>query len=312
MNEVFVLEPVAAEAIALLAERVPVVALPQSREIPWVGRAAAVIVRAAGVTAAEIAAAAPTLKVIGKHGAGVDAIDLAAARAHGVRVVSTPDANSCSVAELTLGLTLALARRIPLADRRLRTGTPLSPAERIGTELTGKTFGVVGFGAIGRRVAALVRAAFDATVVAFDPGVASEVFADAGAIRVATLPELLARADVVTVHVPLLPATRGLIGAAELAAMKPGALLVNTARGGVIDETALHEALCAGRIGGAASDVFVAEPPSADHPLLGLPGFVATPHIGGTTTEALSRMGRDVAAGVLDVLEGRPPRFPVV
>lgn len=312
MNEVFILEPVAAEAIAMLEARVPVVALPRSREIPWVGRAAAVIVRAGRVTAAEIAAAAPTLKVIGKHGAGVDAIDLEAARAHGVRVVFTPDANSCSVAELTLGLALAVARRIPLADRSLRGGAPLSGAERIGTELTGKTFGIVGFGAIGRRMAALFRATFEGRLVAYDPVVAPEHFAAAGAARAATLPELLAAADVVTVHVPLLPATRGLIGAAELAQMKPTAILVNTARGGVVDEAALHAALRAGQIAGAASDVFVTEPPPPDHPLLGLPNFVGTPHVGGTTAEALLRMGRDVAAGVLDVLEGRPPRFPVV
>lgn len=312
MPEVFVLEMMNADAIATLASRVTVIKPPQSREVSWVGRASGVIVRAARITGAEIAAAAPTLKVIGKHGVGVDNIDLDAARAHGVRVVSTPGANATSVCEMTLALALALARRVPLADRGLRTGTALSDAERTGTELTGKTFGIIGFGAIGRGVAAMMRAAFGATVIGYDPLVPPEAFTAAGAVRATSLPELLASADVVTIHAPLVPATRNLIGAAEFKVMKPSALLVNAARGGIVDEDALAEALRTGRIAAAASDVFVQELPPAIHPLLALPNFIGTPHIAGTTAEALVRMGRDVVAGVLDVLEGREPKFPVV
>ena len=312
MPEVFVLELMNADAIATLASRVTVVKPPQTREVSWVGRAAGVIVRAAPITGAEIEAAAPTLKVIGKHGVGVDNIDLDAARKYGVRVVSTPGANAISVCEMTLGLALALARRVPLADRGLRAGTALPDAERVGTELTGKTFGIIGFGDIGRRVAATMRAAFGATVVAYDPVVAAEIFTANGATRADSLAELLACADIVTIHAPLVPATRNLIGAAEFKVMKPSALLVNAARGGIVDETALAEALRSGRIAAAASDVFVKEPPPADHPLLALPNFIGTPHIAGTTAEALVRMGREVVAGVLDVLEGRTPRFPVV
>ena len=168
MPEVFVLELMDANAIATLASRVTVVRPPQSREVSWIGRATGVIVRAAKITGADIAAAAPTLKVIGKHGVGVDNIDLEAAKAHGVRVVSTPGANATSVCEMTLALALALARRVPLADRQLRGGTTMSDAERTGAELTGKTFGIIGFGAIGRGVAAMMRAAFGATVIAFE------------------------------------------------------------------------------------------------------------------------------------------------
>lgn len=311
MSEVFVLDPICDEAVEALAARTRVVVPPQSRETSWIGRAAAVIIRTAVIDADAIAAAVPVLKVIGKHGSGVDSIDVKAAHRHGVTVVSTPEANAVSVVELTLGLALAAARRIPLADAGLRAGIALTPAQRIGTELSGKTIGIVGFGAIGRRVAALFRAAFGGPQIAYDPVVPAEVFAQAGVARADALTELLAAADLVTLHVPLVPATRGLIGTAELAAMRPEAILVNAARGGVVDEAALRDALASGRLAAAASDVFVTEPPPADHPLLALPSFVATPHIGGTTREAMIRMGRDVVAGVLDVLEERIPRYKI-
>jgi D-3-phosphoglycerate dehydrogenase / 2-oxoglutarate reductase len=222
------------------------------------------------------------LRVVARVGSGTDNVDLEAARRRGVRVAATPGANARSVAELTIGLLLALARHIVGHDREVRSG---SWSRRLGTELAGRRLGVVGYGAVGRQVAAIARAV-GMDVVATDPLVA-EAEAD---VPLVDLDTLLASSDAVTLHAPLDDHTRGMIGAAQLGRMRRHALLVNASRGGLVDEQALAEALAAGRIGGAAADAFEHEPP-AGSPLLELDSFVASPHAGGATVQAVTRAG---------------------
>jgi D-3-phosphoglycerate dehydrogenase / 2-oxoglutarate reductase len=220
------------------------------------------------------------LRVVVKYGSGTDNIDLPAANALGAKVSSTPAANARSVAELTLGLLVALARHIALHDRLVRHG---SWERRSGIELGGKRLGVVGYGAVGRETARLA-AAFGMEVLAHDP------FVEEADVELVDLETLLASADAVTLHVALDESTRGLIDAEALARMRPEALLVNTARGGIVDEAALAEALASGRLAGAALDVFDDEPP-AGSPLLALENVVLSPHAGAATTEATRRAG---------------------
>ena len=260
----------------------------------------ALVVRSATKVTAELLAAGTRLKVVGRAGIGVDNVDVKAATERGILVVNAPTANALSATEHTFALLLALARNVPAADAALRRGE-WERKKFVGVELQGKTLGVVGFGRIGQRVAARARA-FEMAVVAHDP------FLDAAAARrlgVELLPlaDLLARADVVTLHTPLTEQTRGLLGAEELAAMKPGALLVNCARGGVVDEAALLAALDAGPLAGAALDVFAVEPPS-DFALMRHPKVVATPHIGAQTREAQERIATETARMVLAALDG--------
>jgi D-3-phosphoglycerate dehydrogenase len=217
------------------------------------------------------------LEVVVKYGTGMDNIDIESARVRGVRVESTAGANSRSVAELTLGLMLALARNIAGHDRGVRSG---SWARQTGVELEGKRLGLVGFGSVGREVARIARA-LGMEIMVHDP------YVDAGTEH-SSLREVLSTSDVVSLHLPLNDETRGVIGGDELSAMKAGAILVNTARGGLVDEEALAKALETGRLGGAAFDVFSTEPPG-DSPLLHLENFIASPHAGAATYEAIRR-----------------------
>jgi D-3-phosphoglycerate dehydrogenase len=219
------------------------------------------------------------IRVVVKYGSGLDNIDLEATSAREVTVVATAEANARSVAELTIALMLALARHVVAHDRLVRSG---SWARRPGIELEGKRLGLVGYGAIGRTVAELAKG-LGLTVVAHDTAL------DGADVELMELDELLASSDVVSLHLPLDKRTRGLLGARELGLMRPGALLVNTARGGLVDEQALADALRSGTLAGAAFDVFVEEPLPADSPLLQLESFVASPHAGAATTEAARR-----------------------
>jgi D-3-phosphoglycerate dehydrogenase / 2-oxoglutarate reductase len=230
------------------------------------------------------------LQVVVRLGSGTDNVDLEAARRRGVRVATTPAANARSVAELAIGLLLALARHLILHDRNVRSG---SWTRHTGVELAGRRLGVVGYGAVGRQVAGIARA-LGMEVVATDPMVRE---AD---VPLVDLETLLASSDAVTLHAPLTDDTRGMIGAAQLNRMRPHALLVNTARGRLVDERALAEALAAGRIGGAAFDTFEREPPEGS-PLLRMDNFVASPHAGGATVEAVTRAG---VAAVRELLAG--------
>lgn len=260
----------------------------------------AVISRTVNLSADAIAAC-PTLKVISKHGVGVSNIDVEAATARGIPVYVTPGANAQSVAEMTLGLMFAAARRIGWMDAELHAGR-WSRAQD-GVELHGKTLGLVGFGQVGQRVAIACQA-LGMQVVAFDPALqASPV---PGVALTASLAELLPRADVLSLHVPLNKHTRGLLGEAQLAALPRGAILVNTARGEVVDESALIAALRDGQLYAAGLDTMETEPLPAGHPLTQLHNVVLTPHVGGSTPAALAGMASGAARNVLGWLQGQP------
>jgi D-3-phosphoglycerate dehydrogenase / 2-oxoglutarate reductase len=270
-----------------------------------IGDAVAVITRNAGFDRDAIDAA-PRLRVIGNHGIGLDPVDVGYATIRGIPVVNTPHANAESVAELAVTLALAAAKRLVLADRATRGGEfDFKYGARIH-ELAGKTVGIVGFGRIGRRAAEMFVRAFGMRLLVHAPTSASaDVVALGG--RLVPLADLLAESDVVSLHVPLRPDTRNLLDAAALDRMKPGAILVNTARGAVVEEAALVEALRTGRLGGAGLDVYASESMAADAPLLSLENVVLTPHVGGSSLEAAQRTAVQVADQVVDVLAGRRP-----
>ncbi len=274
----------------------------------WREEADGIILRGTTDVTADDIARAKKLKAISKVGAGVDRIALRAARDRGIVVMNTPGSNAEAVAELTVGLTLAMARRIAVADRRLRLGEKVNREEFIGRSLAGKTVGVIGMGHIGRKVARKWSLAFDMPVIAYDPHLPDAALSELAYERAQSLDILLRRADVVSVHVPLSSETRGLIGTRAFALMKPTSMLVCTSRGGIVDEKALYEALRAERIFGAALDVFEQEPPPADHPLFTIPTFVGTLHIGGSSVESRERGAQMVVEQLLAVLNGGKPR----
>jgi D-3-phosphoglycerate dehydrogenase len=299
---VCVLDEIHPVAIRRLAAGADVVAPADGAATRWVEEADAVIVRHSLVPG-EAIARARRLRVIGKHGAGTDNIDAKAAAAAGVAVHTTPGLNAESVADLAVGMALALVRDIHGHTQALKRGEPLRGAARVGYEIAELPVGVGGFGTIGRAVARRLRLGFGAAISAYDPGVPAAAwpeeirrFEDVGA--------LLRESRLVFLHLPLVEATRGLIGAQALASMPQGAFLVNCARGGIVDEAALAAALHAGHLGGAASDVFEVEPPPPDNPLLAVPGFLATPHLGASTNAGLERVGLSIVEKVLASLEG--------
>ncbi len=258
----------------------------------------ALIVRGGTKVTAALIAAAPRLQVVARAGTGVDNVDLDAASARGILVLNAPGANSISVAEHACALILASARSITRADADMKAGR-WSKRSLQGAELRGKTLGVVGMGRIGREVARRARA-FEMTVVAHDPFIAEQVAADLG-IDLLPLETLVAQSDFITFHLPSTDATRGMVNRELLACCKPGARIINTARGDLVDEEALAEAIETGRIGGAALDVFREEPPP-DTKLTGRPEVVATPHIGAATAEAQELVGVEAATGVREYL----------
>jgi D-3-phosphoglycerate dehydrogenase/(S)-sulfolactate dehydrogenase len=276
----------------------PGLAPAELREI--IGGYDALAVRSATRVTAELLGAAPKLRVIGRAGTGVDNIDLNAATRRGVVVMNAPGGNSVSVAEHTMALLLALARSIPDASDSTRRGKWEKKKYSSGRELAGKTLGVVGTGNIGQLVVQRAKA-FGMKVVAYDPFLSPEAAAKLG-VELIELGELFGRADAITLHVPLTEQTRNMVNASTLARMKPGALLVNAARGGLVDEKALAEALKARRLGGAALDVFEMEPPSADNPLFGCENFIATPHLGGSTEDAQQNVAVIVCEAMVEYL----------
>ncbi|MFD7097946.1 hydroxyacid dehydrogenase, partial [Streptomyces xanthophaeus] len=268
-----------------------------------VPEASALLVRSATRVDQEVFDAAPLLRVVARAGVGLDNVDVEAAARAGVTVANAPYSNVVSVAELTVGLVIALARPLAAASASVHAGQ-WRRADFQGVELAGRTAGILGLGKVGELVAARLRA-FDMRVLAHDPHVRADALERTGA-RAVSLEELLRESDVLTVHVPLTDATRGLIGERELARAKPSLRLVNTARGGIVDEFALARALKEGRIAGAALDVFEFEPPLSS-PLLGLPTVIATPHIGAGTAQAQERAGREAVDAVRQVLAGSAP-----
>jgi D-3-phosphoglycerate dehydrogenase len=260
----------------------------------------AILVRSATKVDAEAIAAAPKLKVVARAGVGLDNVDIKAATEAGVMVVNAPTSNIISAAELTVGHILSLARHIPAAHAALADGKWKRSAYT-GVELYEKTIGIIGLGRIGALITARMQA-FGTNVVAFDPYVTSARAQQLG-VTLLSLEELLAQSDFVTIHMPKTPETTGMISDAQLALMKPTSFIVNVARGGLIDEDALHRALSAGTIAGAGIDVFVNEPPT-DSPLLGLPNIIVTPHLGASTDEAQEKAGVSVAKSVRLALSG--------
>jgi D-3-phosphoglycerate dehydrogenase len=258
----------------------------------------ALIVRSATRVTSELLEQAPRLRVVGRAGVGVDNIDLDAATRRGVLVMSTPGGNAVSVAEHTFALLLALARQVPRLDAAIHAGR-WEKSSAAGTELRGKTLGLIGLGRIGSEVARRARA-FEMRVLAFDPYI-SEAAAREVQVELAPLEQLLAESDFVSLHAALSPATQNLIHAGTIAQMKPGARLINAARGELVDEAALADALKSGRLAGAALDVFAEEPPK-NSPLTGLPNVIATPHIAGSTEEAQEEVGTLIAQQVREFL----------
>ncbi len=257
------------------------------------------VVRSETKVTAAVLDSAPGLRIVGRAGVGVDNIDVLAATARGVVVMNAPDGNTITTAEHTIALLIAMARRLPQANSSLKAGR-WDRKQFVGIELQGKTLGIVGLGRIGRVVANRARG-FGMNIVAYDPFIAPEQARDMQ-IEVASLEEVFKRADFLTVHTPLTPETRGIIGAEAFAKMKKGVRVINCARGGLIDENALFDAIKSGVVAGAALDVFVEEPPPADHPLLSLEEVIATPHLGASTAEAQEGVAFTVAEQMRDYL----------
>jgi D-3-phosphoglycerate dehydrogenase / 2-oxoglutarate reductase len=301
--------------VVLIADKLAestVAALGDQVEVRWVDgpdrekllaaipEADALLVRSATTVDAEVLAAAPKLKIVARAGVGLDNVDVGAATARGVLVVNAPTSNIHSAAEHALALLLSAARQVPAADATLRAHT-WKRSSFNGTEIYGKTVGVVGLGRIGQLVAARL-AAFGTHVVAYDPYVSQARAAQLG-IELLSLDDLLGRADFISVHLPKTPETAGLIGKDALAKTKKGVIIVNAARGGLIDEQALADAVTSGHVRAAGLDVFSTEP-CTDSPLFQLPQVVVTPHLGASTAEAQDRAGTDVAVSVRLALAG--------
>lgn len=310
MWRILVTEPLAAEGLdALRGEAIVDIntELTADQLIRAIGSYDSLLVRSKTRVTADVIAAGKRLGVIGRVGTGVDNVDLDAATRRGIVVVNAPYGNTVSVAEHTLAMMLALARHIPRADASLRGGHWEKQAFE-GVQLRGKVLGIVGLGRIG---AAVARRALglEMRVICHDPLVTPERAAQMGA-QWAPSEELLRSADIISLHLPDSHQTRALIGERELALMKPSAYLINCARGSLVDEDALYQALQSGRLAGAALDVFAQEPPP-DSPLLHCDRVILTPHLAGSTAEAQRDTAVEVAQGVLDVLAGRMPKYPV-
>ena len=298
------------QVLAEKAEVIHACSLDEDDLIKLVRNVDALIIRANGAVSARLMDAAPRLKVIGRHGVGLDAIDLEAARARGIVVCNTPLANVESVAEHTVGLMIAISKLLTRADKAIRQGRWQVRYDYVGQELLGRTLGLVGMGRIGGRVAEICHLGFKMPVLYNDVVSYPQVEGHLGATKL-PLNHVLAHADYVSVHVPLMAATSGLIGREQFASMKTGAIFINTARGPIVDEVALVEALNSGKLAGAGLDVYADEPVTADNPLLAMDNVVLTPHMAAHTQDALRAMSL-VAEDVLRALEGEEPVYRVV
>ncbi|MCZ7544962.1 MAG: hypothetical protein M5R40_16210 [Anaerolineae bacterium] len=300
---ILVADPLHPSGLAVLAETSGVTfaapgKMDRATALAAIPDADALIIRSGTPADRELIAAGARLRVICRAGVGVDNVDVGFATARGVAVMNTPHGNAVAAAELTFGLMLALARHIPQASASVGAGR-WDRRAFVGTELRHKTLGIIGLGRIGSAVARRA-AAFDMRVIAHDPNLRDDDTRRALAECV-TLDELIARSDYITLHAPLKDATRGLINAARIAAMKDGVRIINAARGALVDEAALADAIRSGKVAGAAVDVYSAEPP-AGNPLVGLPGVVHTPHLGASTVEAQEAVAVEAAQQVVDAL----------
>jgi D-3-phosphoglycerate dehydrogenase len=274
-----------------------------------IGEYEALIVRSRTKVTQAVLQAGKKLKVVGRAGVGVDNIDVNAARQLGVTVVNAPLAATIAVAELAMALMIALARNVAHADEAMKSGQWLKN-QLMGTELYGKTLGIIGLGRIGSSVAERAAAFGMPIVLGYDTAEDKRVALRESGFEITPLEELYARADYISIHVPLTPETLNMIDAQAIAKMKPGVRIICTARGGIIDEAALLAALESGHVAGAGLDVFAQEPPGAT-PLISHPNVIATPHIGAQTQEAQNRAGEDIASEVVAALRGQPLRWKV-
>lgn len=309
---VLITEPINEAGVRFLEERgVKVLSLPTGANEEALMRVApeadALITRGNIRVTRDIMKASPRLRAVSVHGIGCDHVDLTAARELGKVVLNTPDALTITVAEMTIALMLSMTRRIAAADKAMRTGGwERKYGDLIGVELMGKTVGLVGMGRIGAATARRLKA-FDVRLLYWSRSRRLDIEKEIG-LEWAELRDLLARSDIISLHVPGTAETHHLIGPEELGLLKRGAMIVNTARGRVVDEAALVEALRSGRIAAAALDVFEQEPLRPDNPLLAMGNVVLAPHLGASSLEAMQRMATQVAQGVLDALEGREPK----
>ena len=297
---------------AILSEKAEILfatSLEESSLIKEAKEVDGIIVRANGKASRKMMESAPKLKVIGRHGVGMENIDLEAATEKGIWVVNTPDANDISVAEHFFGLALILSKMLKKADIALREGRFEVRYQYIGKELHGKTLGILGFGRIGRAVGRIGHKGFDMKVLYYDAVRYEEMEKEIKAEKVG-LEELLTRSDYISINLPMLPATKDLLKTREFELMKPSAYIINLARGPIWDERDLYAVLKEGKIAGAGSDVYEVEPAAKDHPLFQLENFVGTPHMAAHTHEALRRMSL-VAEDIVRVLDGKAPLHPV-
>jgi D-3-phosphoglycerate dehydrogenase / 2-oxoglutarate reductase len=307
---ILVADALAEDGVARLREHAEVevrTKLSEAALVDLIGRFDALIVRSETRVTAPVLEAAPALRVVGRAGVGVDNIDVATATRRGILVVNAPRGNIVAAAEHAVGLLLALARNIPQADASVRRGE-WQRSMYTGVEVRGKTLGIVGLGNIGSEVAWRAQG-LEMEVIAYDPAVAAER-AEQFNVELVGLDDLFRRSDFVSIHAPLVEGTRNLVDARVLGLARPGARLVNAARGGIVDEAALFHALVHGPLAGAASDVFLEEP-VGENPLLTLANFIATPHIAASTVEAQASVASDVAEEVLAVLRGELPHHAV-
>jgi D-3-phosphoglycerate dehydrogenase len=297
---------------AILKEKVEILfatSLEESSLIKEMREVDGVIVRANGKVNRKMVEAAPKLKVIGRHGVGMENIDLEAATEKGIWVVNTPDANDISVAEHFFGLALILSKMLNKADVALREGRFEVRYQYIGKELHGKTLGILGFGRIGKAIGRIGHNGFNMKILYYDEIRYEEVEKEIKAKKV-SLEEVLSQSDYISINLPLLPSTKGLLKEREFGLMKPSAYIINLARGPIWDEKALYAVLKERRIAGAGSDVYEVEPATKGHPLFQLENFIGTPHMASHTDEALRRMSL-VAEDIIRVLDGKTPLHPV-
>ena len=317
--QVLLTERIAPVGISMLEKKAHIVVAPSPGEadlLSLVDSADALIIRSTKLTI-PVMEAGKNLKIIGRHGAGLDNIDLPAATRLGLPVVYTPEANSNAVAEHTIWAILHFAKGLSRAEKALREGKFAREGSLPGlvhklgfmtTELQSKKLALIGFGRVARRVAEIARC-FRMEVKAYDPLVDDDAFQALSVSRAGTVEEAIQDADFVSLHVPYMKETHHLIGEKQLNNMKAASFLLNTSRGGVVDEEALYRALEDKKIAGAALDVYEKEPPATDHPFLGLENTIATPHMAAMTDRSLTNVAVDVCKGVLDALEGEKPKF---
>jgi D-3-phosphoglycerate dehydrogenase len=303
------LDPAASEALRKAGHEVDERKLTPEELLKEISKYDALLVRSETKVTRTVIGVADKLKVVGRAGVGVDNIDTAAAKERGVTVVNAPLAATNAVAELTLAHMLSLARQLPRADAGTRNGK-WEKKGLMGVELAGRTLGLLGVGRIGGRVADLARA-FGMRVVVFDPYVSAEKAKEMHLTKVDTQAEVVAQSDFISVHTPLTPETKGMVNAALLSKFKKGSYVLNVARGGIIDEKALYDAIKSGHLAGAALDTFETEP-LKETPLAELPSVQFTPHLGASTLEAQQKAGLMVAEDVRRVLAGEKPEFRVV